>query len=48
MYNLGKTALMIAAIQGCIQVFRYLVSKGASLEEKDDEGKMEPLFIINL
>ena len=39
MFSSGYTALMLAAKRGYIKVVKFLVTKGASVEEKDDMGK---------
>ena len=41
LYTLERTALMWAAERGYIQVVEYLVTKGASIEEKSNSGKMQ-------
>ena len=35
MYQVGNTALLIAAQNGCLAVVEYLLERGADMEAKD-------------
>ena len=42
----GMTALMYAAKGGDINIVEYLLTKGASIHERDDKGKMQVSYQI--
>ena len=45
---LGNTGFIEAASNGHLEILEFLLTKGASVDEKNYDGKMKLLYIIYL
>ena len=42
----GNTAFILAAGQGHLNILEFLLTKGSSVDEKNNDGKMKLFFIF--
>ena len=45
---LGNTGFILAAGQGHLNILEFLLTKGASVDEKNRIGKMKPFFYLSI